>query len=147
MTMREQEQEAEMVVKALDAIPGYPFLPCPLCGGVEGCDHGIVERATAYEEKAEATRAHVVKSRDVDNKDIVNSEELIRGMTEMAERFTARMNDAGEQIDRLRAALLPFANARTKEGWFGFVPDSQAYVEARLALGLPWEPSTPPSIK
>lgn len=104
MSMTDEEHDA-MVTMALDAIPGYPFLPCPLCGGMEGCDHGVVERATAYEEKAEATRAHVVKSRDVDNRDVVNSEELIRGMTEMAERFTARMDDAGEQITRLKAII------------------------------------------
>jgi len=45
-----------------------------------------------------------------------------------------------EEIVRLRAALAPFAAARTEEGYFGTVPDSQAYVEARLALGLPWKP-------
>lgn len=22
----------------------YPFLPCPICGGVEGCDHTVTER-------------------------------------------------------------------------------------------------------
>ena len=31
------------------------------------------------------------------------NEELIRGMTEMAERFTARMNSAAAQIYELRA--------------------------------------------
>lgn len=29
------------------AIPGYPFLPCPICKGVEGCDHTTPERARA----------------------------------------------------------------------------------------------------
>lgn len=33
------------------------------------------------------------------------TEELIRGMTEMAERYTARMETASEHIDSLRAAL------------------------------------------
>lgn len=46
--MTEAEHDA-MVTKALDAIPGYPFLPCPICRGVEGCDHTIVERATEAE--------------------------------------------------------------------------------------------------
>ena len=34
-----------------------------------------------------------------------SDEELIRGMTEMAERFTARMDGAGEQITRLKAII------------------------------------------
>lgn len=59
--------------------------------------------AQAYWSKKEA---QVVKSRDVDNKDVVNSEELIRGMTEMAERFTARMDGAAVQIDELRECLI-----------------------------------------
>lgn len=114
-----------MVERALDAIPGYPFLPCPICGGVEGCDHGVVERATAYEEKTEAARAH----------DVGNSEELIRGMTEMAQRFTARMDTAGEQIDELRECLI----LAVKELECG--PPVSVYtkficVRARKALGL-----------
>lgn len=48
MTMTEEQHDA-MVERALDAIPGYPFLPCPICLGTEGCDHGVVERATAHE--------------------------------------------------------------------------------------------------
>ena len=24
-----------------------PFIPCPICGGVEGCDHTVTERARA----------------------------------------------------------------------------------------------------
>lgn len=47
----------------------------------------------------------VVKNRDVDNKEVVNSEELIRGMTEMAERFTARMNTAVEHMTALEEVL------------------------------------------
>lgn len=27
--------------------PGYPWLPCPICKGVEGCDHTVPERARA----------------------------------------------------------------------------------------------------
>lgn len=48
----EQEHDA-MVTKVLDSIPGYPFLPCPICSGVEGCDHTIVERATEAERALE----------------------------------------------------------------------------------------------
>lgn len=44
-----ENEHTEMVEKALDAIPGYPFLPCPICLGTEGCDHSVVERAAAYE--------------------------------------------------------------------------------------------------
>lgn len=34
------------------ALPGYPFLPCPICTnegfiGMEGCDHTVLERARA----------------------------------------------------------------------------------------------------
>ncbi len=45
----DEAKHAAMVEKALDAIPGYPFLPCPICRGVEGCDHTVVERAEEYE--------------------------------------------------------------------------------------------------
>jgi hypothetical protein len=33
----------EVLVKAL----GYPWLPCPICQGTEGCDHPVPERARA----------------------------------------------------------------------------------------------------
>lgn len=29
------------------ALAGYPWLPCPICKGVEGCDHSVTERARA----------------------------------------------------------------------------------------------------
>lgn len=29
------------------SMPGYPFLPCPICHGTEGCDHSVPERARA----------------------------------------------------------------------------------------------------
>lgn len=31
----------------LGCLPGFPFLPCPICKGVEGCDHTVPERARA----------------------------------------------------------------------------------------------------
>lgn len=31
----------------LPALPGFPFLPCPICHGTEGCDHTAYERARA----------------------------------------------------------------------------------------------------
>jgi hypothetical protein len=31
----------------LRSLPGYPWLPCPICGGVEGCDDIGWERARA----------------------------------------------------------------------------------------------------
>jgi hypothetical protein len=31
----------------LRLLPGYPWLPCPICKGVEGCDHSYAERARA----------------------------------------------------------------------------------------------------
>lgn len=77
----------------------------------------------------------VVKNRDVDNKDVVNSEELIRGMTEMAERFTARMDAASSQIDELRECLI----LAVKE--LDAIPATTPYTKticarARQALGL-----------
>lgn len=43
------ETEARQTFKML---PGYPFLPCPLCirdgfKGLGGCDHTVLERAQA----------------------------------------------------------------------------------------------------
>ena len=29
------------------ALPGYPWLPCPICGGIEGCSDTVRERARA----------------------------------------------------------------------------------------------------
>jgi hypothetical protein len=170
MSMSEQEHDA-MVTKALDAIPGYPFLPCPICKGVEGCNHSVPERAEAYQTRQTLFSGphdhdHVVKTGDVNNMDVVGTvcpthetvlidglcapcggksernrrvaarwdelsaagkhghyetlfqivreevepleseiEELIRGMTELAERATARMDDAGEQIARFKALI------------------------------------------
>lgn len=31
----------------LAAMPGYPWIPCPICKGIEGCDHAVPERARA----------------------------------------------------------------------------------------------------
>lgn len=63
MSMSDDEHTA-MVKKALDAIPGYPFLSCPICKGVEGCDHSVVERATAYEAKSTPVYDHDFESND-----------------------------------------------------------------------------------
>lgn len=142
------DEHTAMVKKALDAIPGYPFLPCPICNGVEGCDHSIPERATAYEEqrgtvcpihetvlvdgqckpcggKSERNRrvsarwdelsaagkhGHYETLFQVVREEVERAdeprEEIIRGMTEMAERFTLRMDGAKAQIDELRECLI-----------------------------------------
>lgn len=52
MSMSEQEH-TDMVEKALNEIPGYPFLPCPICHGTEGCDHSVPERAEAWKQPQE----------------------------------------------------------------------------------------------
>lgn len=31
----------------LRALPGYPWIPCPICKGTESCDHIAAERAQA----------------------------------------------------------------------------------------------------
>lgn len=33
--------------QVLRALPGYPWLPCPICHGTEGCDDTVPERARA----------------------------------------------------------------------------------------------------
>lgn len=88
--------------------------------------------AQAYWAKKEA---QVVKNRDVDNKDVVNSEDLIRATPEMAERFTVRMDGASAQIDELRECLI----LAVKDLELG--PPVSVYtkficVRARKALGL-----------
>ena len=46
------EQHKEMLADAdrrfLENLPDYPWLPCPICHGVEGCDHTVPERAKAF---------------------------------------------------------------------------------------------------
>jgi hypothetical protein len=39
--------QRERVAEMLRKIPGYPWLPCPICRGMEGCDHAVPERARA----------------------------------------------------------------------------------------------------
>ncbi len=41
------DREDEEWFATLKAIPGYPWLPCPICSGGEGCDHSVPERARA----------------------------------------------------------------------------------------------------
>jgi hypothetical protein len=36
---------ADVVEADLMALPGYPWLPCPICKGTEGCAHSVPERA------------------------------------------------------------------------------------------------------
>ncbi len=46
-----KEQRKEAFRKTLRAMPGYPWLPCPICTregfSSEGCDHTVPERAEA----------------------------------------------------------------------------------------------------
>jgi hypothetical protein len=39
--------EREAFRKTLRALPGYPWLPCPICKGTGSCDHIAAERAQA----------------------------------------------------------------------------------------------------
>ena len=39
--------DTEWTQETLKALPQYPWLPCPICRNVEGCDHTIPERARA----------------------------------------------------------------------------------------------------
>lgn len=48
MTPEEHRQLlGDVDARFLQMLPGYPFLPCPICSGVEGCDHAVPERARA----------------------------------------------------------------------------------------------------
>lgn len=38
---------SEGMVEVLQSLPGYPWLPCPICNGTEGCDHSVLERRRA----------------------------------------------------------------------------------------------------
>lgn len=72
--------------------------------------------------------------------DLVNQRDELKAELE---QLRLDFDKACARVTEIETALRPFANARTKEGWFGSIPDSQAYVAARLALGLPWEPRIP----
>lgn len=43
----EMVDHGESFRKTLRAMPGYPWLPCPICKGTESCDHIAAERARA----------------------------------------------------------------------------------------------------
>ena len=38
-------RRSTLTLEEFKALDGYPWLPCPICRGVEGCDHSIIERA------------------------------------------------------------------------------------------------------
>jgi len=42
-----EEERDEAWLATLRAIPGYPWLPCPLCNNGEGCVHPAPQRARA----------------------------------------------------------------------------------------------------
>ena len=56
----------------------------------------------------------VIAIEKIDALEAVN-EELIRGMTEMAERYTARMDGAGEQITHLKAVIGQIENTLLRD--------------------------------
>jgi hypothetical protein len=41
------EQRKEAFRQTLRAMPGYPWLPCPICKVTESCEHIAAERARA----------------------------------------------------------------------------------------------------
>lgn len=42
-----EDERREAFRKTLRALPGYPWLPCPICKGTGSCDHIAAERARA----------------------------------------------------------------------------------------------------
>lgn len=50
------EATREAIETASKTLAHYPWLPCPICHGVEGCDHVVPERMRAHiESRALAT--------------------------------------------------------------------------------------------
>ena len=49
MLTRDQHKELldEVDARFMQSLPGWPFLPCPICRGTEGCDHSVTERMRA----------------------------------------------------------------------------------------------------
>jgi hypothetical protein len=47
MSESKEEIEIKHQVATLKALPGYPWMPCPICNGREGCCHAFPERARA----------------------------------------------------------------------------------------------------
>ena len=47
MTKTREEIETEHIIDTLKALPGYPWMPCPICNMREGCCHPFPERARA----------------------------------------------------------------------------------------------------
>src|SRR5580692_8614515 len=70
-------------------------------------DREAAERRGTAQAYWSKKQADIVKSLDVDNKDVVDHRDLmIQGMEEMAQRFASRMNSATAQIDELRECLI-----------------------------------------
>lgn len=42
-----EDEKREAFRETLRALPGYPWLPCPICKGTGSCDHIAAERAQA----------------------------------------------------------------------------------------------------
>lgn len=47
ITGQRAEDERAAFRDMLRLMPGYPWLPCPICKGTESCDHIAAERARA----------------------------------------------------------------------------------------------------
>lgn len=43
----DSDDEQQWTHAMFASLPGYPWLPCPICKGVEGCDDSVFERAHA----------------------------------------------------------------------------------------------------
>ena len=41
------DEKGDLFSRSLRALPGYPWLPCPICQGTGSCDHTGAERARA----------------------------------------------------------------------------------------------------
>jgi hypothetical protein len=50
-----EAQEQQRKFSDLESAPGYPWLPCPICSGVEGCDHTAPERKEAAAKQTDLT--------------------------------------------------------------------------------------------
>lgn len=107
---------AREVVSIWETLPGYPWLPCPICGGTEGCDHTVPERAraaiaakiaAAYKAGVEAAARNAARARPAPSIDDVHKA-LVEQYDAMLEANDSCLNDFDNatpaERDRDRAA-------------------------------------------
>ena len=86
-------------------------LPCPICNGVEGCDHSVPERKAAAERLGQLIDDAVVeKSLEIDrlraeNERLVADNERFHNEPEIVQQLEDELTEKKEVIDELRARV------------------------------------------